>query len=69
MATESKHLCSVPRWWVLALFPMLLVSLLLNLIVAIGNWNLYARVERLEASHEQQATPQSPQKSSQGIQQ
>jgi hypothetical protein len=46
------------RWsfWLLAL------SLVLNLIVAVGNWHLYARVARLEATLGLQAMPQSQQK-------
>ena len=48
---------------------LLIVSLVLNAIVAVGNWNLYARVEKLETTLSQQAMPQSPQISSQGRQQ
>ena len=46
MITSSKDLCSVPRLWLVVIFAFLVVSLMLNLIVAVGNWNLYSRVEK-----------------------
>ena len=61
MTNSSKNLCLVPRLWLAVLFALLLLSLVLNLIVAVGNWHLYARVERLEAILLSQATPQSQQ--------
>jgi hypothetical protein len=62
MITDSKHLCSVPRLWMVLLFAMLAVSLILNLIVAVGNWQLYSRVEKIESKIGLSATPQSQQK-------
>jgi len=62
MITSSKDLCSVSRWWLTVLFAMLAVSLALNLIVAIGNWQLYARVAKLESIVGLQAMPQLQQK-------
>jgi len=44
------------------LFAMLAVSLILNLIVAVGNWQLYSRVEKIESKIGLSATPQSQQK-------
>ena len=44
-----------------AIMVVVVVSLALNVIVAVGNWNLYARVERLETTLAQLATPQSRQ--------
>jgi cytochrome oxidase assembly protein ShyY1 len=43
------------------IFVALLVSLSLNVVVAIGNWNLYRRVERVETILGIRAMPQSPQ--------
>ncbi len=62
MIISSKDSCSVPRLWLVAMFAFLLVSLILNLIVAIGNWHLYSRVEKIEATLGLQAMPQSQQK-------
>lgn len=62
MITSSKDLSLVPRKWLLSLFVMLCLSLALNLIVAVGNWHLYARVKKLEANRGLQAMPQSQQK-------
>ena len=62
MITYSKDLCFVPRLWLVALFAMLLVSLALNLIVAVGNWHLYSRVEKIESILGLPATKQSQQK-------
>jgi hypothetical protein len=50
------------------IFVVLLVSLLLNVIVAIGNWNLYGRMEKVESMLGLQATQQSRQTASQGLQ-
>jgi len=61
MITSEKNLCSVPRLWLIALNLMLAVSLILNVIAAIGNWNLFARMERLESVLGLKAMPQSPQ--------
>jgi hypothetical protein len=46
------------------LFWVLVISLALNLMVAIGNWHLYARVERIETTLGLSAMPQSPQTTS-----
>jgi len=59
MTTSSKDLCLVPRLWLVVIFAFLAVSLILNLIVAVGNWNLYSRVAKLESIFGSQATPQS----------
>jgi hypothetical protein len=61
MFTSSKDLCSVPRLWLVMIFAFLVASMTLNLIVAVGNWNLYSRVEKLESIVGSQATPQSQQ--------
>jgi hypothetical protein len=61
MITSSKDLCLVPRLWLAALFVLLSVSLALNLIVALGNWKLYSRVQRIESILGLQARPQLPQ--------
>jgi hypothetical protein len=65
MIISSKDLCLVPRLWLVALFVLLVVSLVLNLIVAVGNWKLYSRVERIESTLGLPAMPQSPQTTSQ----
>ena len=44
---------------------VLVVSLVLNAILVVGNWNLYARVEKIETTLGLQATPQSLQTPSQ----
>jgi len=41
-----------------------LVSLALNLIVAVGNWQLYSRVRKMETILGLRATPQSQQRPS-----
>ena len=56
---ESESQIKVPRSLQVAMFVVLLISLVLNLIVAVGNWNLYARVERVETILGLRATPQS----------
>jgi len=61
MITDSKCL-SVPRLWMVLLFSILAMSLILNLIVAVGNWQLYSRVKKIESTIGLSATPQSPQK-------
>jgi hypothetical protein len=63
MKSSAMDLYAMPakaRW---LLFGMLLGSLVLNLIVAIGNWNIYARVEQLETIHGLRAIPRPQQKS------
>src|SRR5438132_1552982 len=51
-----------------ALMAVLVVSLVLNVIVAVGNWNLYVRVEKIETTLGLPAKLQSPQTPSQGRQ-
>jgi hypothetical protein len=41
---------------------LMVVMMVSNLIVAIGNWHLYPRVARLETMVARLAMPQSPQK-------
>jgi cytochrome oxidase assembly protein ShyY1 len=62
MKNETNDLCFVPPRWMTAMFLMLVISLMLNVIVAVGNWQLYSRVEKLESIVESPATPQSQQK-------
>jgi hypothetical protein len=61
---SQRDLCLVSRKWQVATFAALSVLLVLNLIVAVGNWQLYSRVKKLETILGLQAKPQSPQKSS-----
>ena len=60
---SPENLCSVSRRVLVAVFALLLCLMALNLIVAVGNWRLYSRVEKLESNLGLQATPQSQQKS------
>jgi len=60
MIIFSKDWCS--QKLPVAMFVMLLVSLALNVIVAIGNWQLYSRVEKIESTLGLSATPQLQQK-------
>jgi len=62
MTNDPKCLCCVPRLWLIVLNLMLVVSLLLNVIVAVGNWNLFSRVKKIETTIGLSATPQSQQK-------
>jgi hypothetical protein len=61
MARKYSDLVLVRRRTQLAIFVMHLALLALNLIVAMGNWHFYARVEKVETTLGLQATPQSPQ--------
>ena len=62
--TSQNDLYLVPRRVQLAILCLLLASLALNLIVAVGNWQLYSRVEKLETILGLPAKQQSQQKSS-----
>jgi len=59
---SKDDLCPVSRRAQLAMFALLLCLLVLNLIVAVGNWQLYSRVEKIESKIGLSATPQSQQK-------
>jgi cell division protein FtsL len=50
------------------MFAVVVVSLALNLIVAVGNWELYSRVQNVETTLGLQATPQLQRTPSQEIQ-
>ena len=62
MKNSTNDLCFVPPNWMIAMFLMLVISLALNVIVAVGNWQLYSRVEKLETIVESLATLQPQQK-------
>jgi len=62
MTTFSQGVCWDSHKAQVAMFVMLLLSLVLNVIVADGNWRLYSRVERIESTLGLLATPQSQRK-------
>lgn len=46
--STQKVVLEMPRWMAVIMCVVLVISLILNLIVSVGNWALYPRLELLE---------------------
>jgi len=59
---KINDLCLVSRKWLVAMFVLSVILMVLNSIVAVENWHLYSRVEKIESTLGLQAKSQLQQK-------